>query len=658
MRLSACGSLSSLLAISVLLSGCALNNTAPPNSAAGIHLRGNIHGGQQPIVGAHVYLFASGTTGYGAASTSLLTSGTVGGDSLGQYVTTDANGSFSITGDYTCTSATQLYVLATQGNPGIPNQNNPNLALMAALGQCPAAGSIASGVPFVFVNEVTTVASVYALAGFMTDLAHVSSSGTPLAQAGIAQAFAAVNNLVTISTGAALATTPAGNGTVPQAEINTLANIIASCVNSVGASSVSCTALFANAQNGGTAPTDTVTAALNIAHNPGANVSTLFAIAPATAPFQPSLSSSPNDFTIALTFTGGGLSEPLGIAIDGAGDVWATSAYNSTSIAEFSGTGAVISPASGYTGGGVNSSMGIAIDNSGNVWATNDGPVGDRTVSDISKMSSAGVPLSPSTGYVLVPTSIFAGLAIEASGNVWIANNNPASLTELNGSSGAPISPSGGYTGGGLFQPQAIAIDNSGNVWVANYSPASVSLLNGSTGAPISPSTGYTGGGLNRATSIAIDSSDNIWIANGANIDVNTHQLTQSGSLTKLNGSTGAAISPSTGYVGNGSLIPIALAIDGAGNVWVGNASSPFCTQNCWSLVEFNGTTGGVISGSTGYTGGGLFQPGSIAIDGSGNVWTANGDAANDLTEFVGAAAPVVTPLATAVANHSIATRP
>jgi hypothetical protein len=184
---------------------------------------------------------------------------------------------------------------------------------MTAVGKCPASGTLQAVVPFIFINEVTTVASVYALAGFMTDLAHVSSSGTPLAQAGIAQAFATVNNLVNIATGTALAVTPAGNGTVPQTEINSLANILASCVNSNGASSPPCTTLFANAQSGSTAPTDTVTAALYIAQNPGANISNLFAIPLPTSPFQPSLSIAPNDFTIALNFTGG-LSQPLAIA--------------------------------------------------------------------------------------------------------------------------------------------------------------------------------------------------------------------------------------------------------------------------------------------------------------------------------------------------------
>jgi hypothetical protein len=218
--------LTATLCFPVLLTGCALTNTASPGISGGTLLKGNVHGGQQPVVGAHVYLFAAGTSGYGGPSVPLLNPITTGqGDSIGGYVTTDSNGAFSITGDYACTTGTQVYLLATGGNPGLPgNQTNPNLALMTALGQCPASGSFAASIPTVAINEVTTVASVYAISGFMTDLTHVSSSGTALANTGIANAFATVNNLVNIVTGSALATTPAGNGTVPQSTINTLAN--------------------------------------------------------------------------------------------------------------------------------------------------------------------------------------------------------------------------------------------------------------------------------------------------------------------------------------------------------------------------------------------------------------------------------------------------
>lgn len=670
MRLAVRTFFSSLLAASVLLSGCALNSTAPPNSAAGVRLAGKVHGGQQPVVGAHVYLFAAGTTGYGAAATSLLTSGTVGSDSLGQYVTTDSSGSFAITGDYTCISSTQVYVLATQGNPGLPgNETNPNLALMTALGQCPASGNLQATVPFIFVNEVTTIASVYSLAGFMTDLAHVSSSGTPLAQAGIAQAFATVNNLVDITTGTARATTPAGNGTVPQAEINSLANAIASCVNSTGASSPSCTTLFANAQSNGTAPTDTVTAALFIAQNPGANVSNLASIPLPTSPFQPSLSSAPNDLTIALNFTGGGLSQPLGIAIDGTGNVWTASSYGNSasvfaSLNEFNGiTGAALSPASGYNGGGIsgsNAPTSIAIDPFGNAWGSGYGINSSGSLGIVAKFSSAGVPLSPSTGYPLPHGTNPLAMAIDGSGNVWVPDFNTSSLFQLNGSTGAITSPAAGYTGGGLNQPNAVAIDSSGSIWAANKLGNSVSQFNGSTGAAISPSTGYTGGGLNQPNAMAIDNSRNIWVVNGAQYD-QFGQIIKYGSISELNGATGAALSPSTGYTAGGSLTPVAITVDGIGNVWVLSYRPTFnlpITPVPGTLTKLNGSTGQVISGSTGYTSSSLYRTTSLAIDGAGNIWLSNALIPGTLTEFVGAAAPVVTPQAAAVANHSIATRP
>jgi len=90
---------------------------------------------------------------------------------------------------------------------------------------------------------------------------------------------------------------------------------------------------------------------------------------------------------------------------------------------------------------------------------------------------------------------------------------------------------------------------------------------------------------------------------------------------------------------------PFYVAVDGNGNVWVasfGNAG----------IGEFN-SSGTAITTSTGFYGGitspiGLSEPGALAIDGSGNVWvsgTGAGAANYPITEFIGAAAPVVTPV-------------
>jgi hypothetical protein len=109
-------------------------------------------------------------------------------------------------------------------------------------------------------------------------------------------------------------------------------------------------------------------------------------------------------------------------------------------------------------------------------------------------------------------------------------------------------------------------------------------------------------------------------------------------------GSSGSAITGSSGYSGGGLDIPEGIAIDGAGDVWVvnraTNATSPPYPDS--SISEFN-SSGTAISPSTGYQAG-LNISLRIAIDGSGNVWVTNATL-NTITEFVGAGSPVVTPI-------------
>jgi trimeric autotransporter adhesin len=105
--------------LSLLLAGCSQRSGVASGAAtvASLHLHGTAYGGDQPVSGATIQLYAVGTTGDGSASTPLLT----------QVVTSDANGEFTLTGDYQCPSAsTQVYLTATGGNPGLPNgMTNP-----------------------------------------------------------------------------------------------------------------------------------------------------------------------------------------------------------------------------------------------------------------------------------------------------------------------------------------------------------------------------------------------------------------------------------------------------------------------------------------------------------------------------------------------------
>jgi len=166
-------------------------------------------------------------------------------------------------------------------------------------------------------------------------------------------------------------------------------------------------------------------------------------------------------------------------------------------------------------------------------------------------------------------------MAIDASGNIWIANNN-GSVSRFTGL-GAVVSGTGRYTGGGLSAPlAAIAIDSQGNAWVANNGNSSLSLLSGSNGAALSGPGGITGGGILTPLSIAIDGLGDVWTANNNN------------SVSELN-SSGVAISGSGGYTGGGLSYPLSIAIDGSGDAWTTNDYTGSVSKSALRAWPFQG---------------------------------------------------------------------
>jgi len=275
----------------LVLTGCGVAPTGSAVSgvsAPAVKLSGRVHGGQQPVSGSQVYLYAVSTTETAGPATSLLMSP--------GYVVSDASGNFSITGDYTCPAGAYVYLLALGGNPGLAaGTNNPDLALAAGLGAC----SSLSASTTVTINEVTTVAMAYSLAGYATSETNIgadTSVSNPLPVA-----FANNSALVNLTTGSAMATTPNG-GIVPQATINSLANAIAACVNSDGTGSACANLMSYSQASAGGGPIDTFQAILNIAQNPGFDVVAILGLAGTSPPFQPSLSSSPADLTLPIQY--------------------------------------------------------------------------------------------------------------------------------------------------------------------------------------------------------------------------------------------------------------------------------------------------------------------------------------------------------------------
>ena len=184
--------------------------------------------------------------------------------------------------------------------------------------------------------------------------------------------------------------------------------------------------------------------------------------------------------------------------------------------------------------------------------------------------------------------------------------------------------------------PYGMAIDHAGNIWVGNNTTGTVSEFT-NAGAPYPLSPFAAGGPYSYPHGIAVDGSGNIWVPSYGD------------TMTILNQSGANVVSGGTPEVG-GLNDPYYTAIDGAGNAWIVNETA--------SVSEFS-SSGLPITG-TGYGFASLSSSNSstgIAVDGSGNVWIANTNG-NDVVELIGASVPVVTPLATGVANNTIGARP
>lgn len=602
--------------LAVGLAGCGAvpSTLSSSTSTAGEAYGGQIFGGSQPISNAVIQMYAPGTNGYGSTASPL----------LNRLVTTDANGKFSLANAFTCpSSSTPVYLVVTGGNPGLTSStNNASLVLMGLLGSC---GSLNSSSYFV-VNELTTVAAVWSLAPFMVDHAHIGTSAGNVQ--GLLNAFATAENLVAIETGTAPGHAPA-IATVPRAEINTLGAILSGCVNSNGSTSstAACGRLFAaSTPSGGTTPADTVGAALDIARNPSHNVGSLYSTIPSNSPFQPTLATAPSDWTLAITYSSPVLKTPSDLAIDSQGNAWVLSSTgsnsSSVSILNISGISATFAQ-SGTSFGR------MALDSYDDPWLTN------AYASNVVELNSSGsrATLNPFSGAGIQGPG---PLAFDGSGNVWIANSGP-SVSKLS-ANGAALSSGTGFSTAGIGST-ALALDTSGNVWVADSANNKIEVLS-QTGAAISGSP-YSSAGLNGPFAIAIDSVGGAWVANRTG-----------SSLSRLT-SFGDTVAGSP-YYGGGLTAPIDLAIDGLGNVWLVNSGSN-------SVSEFL-STGSAQSGASGYGSAALVNPFRVALDRSGNVWVANLGTSvvgsGLITQIVGVAAPVVTPLAVAIQSNALNQRP
>jgi sugar lactone lactonase YvrE len=579
----------------------------PAGSYAGVSFGGKALAGKQPLIGASVQVYAAGTSGNGSSATALLTSS----------LTTDANGAFTVPAGYACPAATsQVYVVARGGRPGsAATSTNSAVALFTVLGAC---NQIAASSQIV-VNEATTVAAAYALSQFLSTGANLGASATNAS--GLQNAVATAQALADIAAGTSPGPTFASNGSSPAPRIDTIANLLNACTSSAPAGSA-CNSLFSETTPaGGSAPANTMDAVLNLVRNPASHVASIFSLSAASSVFAPALAAAPADWTLWVNYTGGGMNGPSGLGVDSTGNIWVASYFNVASI--FSPLGKPLL-SQGITGDGLSASYGLAVDANNHAWIPNE-PNAPFPGNSVSVLDSSGASVAGTTGFTGAGLDFPIAVAIDTDGSAWVVDYGDSHLTHLS-SSGQALSGASGYSSATLAFPVAAAIDASHNVWVADQSGTNVTKVSPDG----SQFTAYTC--CDSPSGIAIDQHGNAWIANYYGDNVSEIS------------SAGVVLTGTTPYTGGGLAHPQGIAIDGAGNAWVANYRGPSITELA-GVATAGAAVGTTLSPAAGFApDAALSEAYAIAADASGNLWISN-FGTNILTEFIGQASPVRTPL-------------
>ena len=651
-----------LLASSIVFSaGCSnMSSTAPlVNSlSSSATLSGKVHGGNQPVSGATVTLWFAGQ---GAAAI------------LAATTTTDSSGSFTFlkdslgghdgtTNSWSCPTtggSPLVYVLSQGGNTqnnGVVGQTNNAADFIALYGDCPTI----TGSNFVYMSEATTVATMAAVQQFFNPADHTlraDSTGqqrlvmlnlpnTVAIMADASTGLATTSKVIPATTGGSIAGGVTLTATPESAKINTLANIISACVNGATSAAPACGTLFSAAAppianttslNGAAFPpaTDTLQALFYIFTNPTnsntTNLSTLFGLQPATgAPFVPSLSAQPTDWTIGISYasnstcgnTGGFISSPTDINIDSMDNVWFGNALAGGNLSSISAAGQPLycvnfDPGTSASGGTIDahtsdggttfdsnvwfaggttmyrynpiskitlafpvgvSPLAITADGAGNVYFT----AVSGTTGSLYMLSGAAGASAPVTAVQISntvgpnPVRLMAdsqtSTPLSAPGNIWVSSGSTF-VSQVSQSSIA------GNLNGWITTPfttsgnsYGLSINAEGDILTSAFDTSSITLLlrsgtNWAVGAGF-PFTGTAG--INAPTGISVDGRSNTWIPNSGNASISEISFVGPNSL-----------SPSTGFQKDPTLLNASksLAVDQAGNVWVAGTGNNFITE-------------------------------------------------------------------------------
>lgn len=367
--------------------------------------------------------------------------------------------------------------------------------------------------------------------------------------------------------------------------------------------------------------------------------------------------------------TGAELHTPEDVTVDASANIYIADSANAAIRLVTASTGIITTIAgnqtvgdTGDTGPATSAALiapyAVVVDSSGNVYFAQNGDSKIRKVdtkANINTIVGTGTAGFSGDGSAATKATLNfpTGLAVDSSGNLYIADSLNNRIRKVSGSNIATIAGNGvlSYSGDGgpassaqLNTPQAVAADSAGNFYIAdtfNNVVRKVSVNGTITTIAGNGTAGFGGDGgsatsaqLNGPQGIAVDSA-------GLNVYVSD---TQNARVRKISGGTISTVAGNgtPGFGGdNGAAtaaqlnVPIGLALDASGNLYIADF-----TNNRVRKVSGGTITTVAGNGNQGYSGDGgspnnaqLDSPVAVAVDSSGNLYIA--DTANNVVREV-----------------------
>ncbi len=333
---------------------------------------------------------------------------------------------------------------------------------------------------------------------------------------------------------------------------------------------------------------------------------------------------------------------PLGVTVDGAGNLYISDSTNSRIRKVDAATGIISTIAGmgrrGHGGDGgpaIEAQLAprdVAVDGVGNLYIA--------SANRIRKVDRAGI--IGTIPHEVNPLSL-RGLAVDQKGHVYFTQSFTSLVRKFDPATGATLTVAGGGSVdhflallGKLSNPLSVAVDSFGNVYIADILNQRIRRVSAFTGAITTIAgtgqRGYNGDGgpateatLAFPNDVAVDAASNIYLADGWNRRVRKVDAF-TGAISTIAGTGERGDDGDGGPATEAKLGPSSVAVDGAGNIYITSGSRVRKVDAFTGIISTIAGTGERGYGGDGSlaTGARLNAPTDIAVDAVGNVYIAD----------------------------------